>query len=325
MRVERVDLNLFRVFHMIMTHRSVVAAGRELGVTASAVSHALTRLRKLLDDDLFISSAEGMVPTQKAVELYPGIRDGLGSIAQVLDGRPFNPGQLFRTFGIAASGLASTLLLPQIIARLLSLAPHASLRLFPPGRLDVIENLDDSRIDLVIGWFDKLPDRLCRQILMHEEEAMVVRAGHPLAGQKVTRQKLFAYPHAVVEFTGSKVDVGDGFLDERGAERRTWIERLLIETSGKSRHLVGRVALTLPDYTTLVPVLLATDMIATLPRRLARRAMARDGIVMLELPYIPLSVPVEMVWHERAGDAASRWLREIVAAAAATAEKDGPN
>ena len=325
MMVKPVDLNLFRVFDMIMIHRSVVATGRELGVTASAVSHALTRLRRLLDDDLFISSAEGMVPTQRAIELHPGIRDGLGSITQALDARPFDPGQLFRAFGIAGSGWPGSILLPQIMARLLTLAPHANLRLFPLGRTDVVENLDDSRIDLVIGWFNKLPDRLRRQVLMHDQEAMVARAGHPLTGQKVTRQKLFGYPHAVIEFTGSKTDVGDGFLDDRGAERRTWIERLLIETRGKSRHLVGRVALTLPDYTAMVPVLLATDMIATLPLRLARRARDRDALVILDLPYAPLSVPVEMVWHERADDnPASRWLREMIAAVATDVEREEP-
>ena len=323
MTIERLDLNLFRVFDMIMVHRSVAAASRELGVTASAVSHALTRLRKLLDDEVFVAGPNGMIPTQRAIELAPGIREGLGSLVRALDARPFNPAQMLRTFGVACSDLPGSTILPVVMTRLLSLAPNASLKVFPIGRTDVVESLDDGRIDLVVGWFDKLPDRCRRQTLMREQEAMVVRAGHPLTRQKVTRQKLFAFPHTVVEFTGSKAEVGDGFVDERGVVRRTWIERLLIETSGRSRHVVGRVALTLPSYGSVAAVVEATDMIATLPRRLAKRSVERDGLVMLDLPYSPLSVAVEAVWHERSDKSRSLcWLIEQFKAAAAQIEED---
>ncbi len=236
MRYERVDLNLFRVFDAIMSHRSVAGASRELGVTPSAVSHALTRLRKLLDDDLFLPSTDGMLPTPRAIELAPSIRDGLGSIARVLDARPFDPAKIVRAFGIAASHLPATVILPPLLARLLSQAPNASVRVFPMGRRDTVQQLDDGRLDLIIGWFETLPPRMRRQTLMWEQEAMVVRAGHPLTLQKVTRQRLFAFPHVVVEFTGSEDHANDGFIDERGVMRRIWIERLLVEASESGRR-----------------------------------------------------------------------------------------
>ena len=324
--MERLDLNLFRVFDTIMVHRSVAAASRELGVTASAVRHALTRLRKLLDDEVFVAGPNGMVPTQKAIELAPGIREGLGSLVRALDARPFAPAQMVRTFGVAASDLPGITILPGVMTRLLSSAPNASLKVFPMGRMDIVESLDDGRIDLVVGWFDTLPDRLRRQTLMRDREAMVVRAGHPLTQQKVTRQRLFAFPHTVVEFTGSKADVGDGFIDERGVVRRTWIERLLVETSGRGRHVVGRVTLTLPSYGSVAAIVEATDMIATLPLRLARRSVARDGLVMLDLPYPPLSVAVEAVWHERSdSNPGLCWLVEQFKAAAAQVEAAEPS
>ncbi len=324
MEIERLDLNLFRVFDMIMTHRSVAGASRELGVTASAVSHALTRLRKLLDDELFVASSNGMVPTQKSIELAPAIRDGIGNLTRALDARPFAPAQMVRTFGVAASDLTRTLVLPGVMSRLLSLAPNAGMRVFPLGRMDVVDFLDQGRLDLVVGWFGMLPDRCRRQFLMLEQEAMVVRAGHPLTRQEVTRERLLAFPHAVVEFTGSKDVIGDGFLDERGVVRRTWIERLLVEASGPGRQVVGRVALTLPDYGAIAAVVAATDMVATLPRRLAERSVGRDGLVMLELPYSPLNVEVEIVWHERAdGNPGLCWLVAQFMAAAAGDAKAG--
>ena len=321
MKIERLDLNLFRVFDMIMVHRSVAAASRDLGVTASAVSHALTRLRKLLDDEVFVAGPNGMVPTQKAIELAPSIRQGLGSLVRALEARPFTPAQMVRTFGIACSDLPGITILPIVMTRLLSFAPNASLKVLPMGRMDIVESLDDGRIDLVVGWFDKLPDRLRRHTLMQEEEAMVVRAGHPLTQQSVTRQQLFAFPHTVVEFTGSKAEAGDGFLDERGVVRRTWIERLLVEASGRSRDVVGRVTLTLPSYGAVAAIVEATDMIATLPRRLAQRSVDRDGLVMLDLPYSPLCVAVEVVWHERSdSNPGLCWLIEQFKAAAAQVE-----
>lgn len=317
MRYERVDLNLFRVFDAIMSHRSVAGASRELGVTPSAVSHALTRLRKLLDDDLFLPSTDGMLPTPRAIELAPSIRDGLGSIARVLDARPFDPAKIVRAFGIAASHLPATVILPPLLARLLSQAPNASVRVFPMGRRDTVQQLDDGRLDLIIGWFETLPPRMRRQTLMWEQEAMVVRAGHPLTLQKVTRQRLFAFPHVVVEFTGSEDHANDGFIDERGVMRRIWIERLLVEASESGRRLVGRVAATVPDFAAIAPMLAVTDLIATLPARLARRTVERDGLVMLDLPYQPLSVAIEMVWHERSdSNPVVRWLLDQVAIAA---------
>ena len=323
MAYKRVDLNLFRVFDAIMTHKSVAGASRELDVTPSAVSHALARLRKLLNDDLFVLSSDGMSPTPRAVQLAPSIRDGLGNIARVLDSTPFDPATAVRIFGIAASDLTATTVLPFVMARMLKLAPNTSIRIQPLGRMDVVQQLDDGRLDLVMGWFDALPSRMRRQALMWEQEAMVVRSQHPLTIGKVTRQKLLAYPHIVVEFTGSEDQATDGFLDDRGLFRRTWIERLLVETSGEGKLLVGRVAVTTPNYGSIIPMLEATDMIATLPRRLALRAVKRDGLCMLELPYPPLSVAVEMVWHERAeANSGLRWLIDLVQLAGKEAEAD---
>ena len=324
MGYKRVDLNLFRVFDAIMTHRSVAGASRELDVTPSAVSHALARLRKLLDDDVFVPGADGMLPTPRAAELAPTVRNGLGSIARALESCPFDPATAVRTFGVAASDLTATTVLPLVMARMLTLAPNTSLRISPLGRMDIVQQLDDGRLDLVLGWFDALPSRMRRQTLMLEQEAMVVRSRHPLTQEKVTRQRLFAFPHIVVEFTGSEDQATDGFLDDRGLVRRTWIERLLVETGGKGKPLVGRVAATTPNYGSVVPMLEATDMIATLPRRLAVRAVERDGLSMLDLPYPPLSVAVDMVWHERAEtNPGLRWLIGLVELAGKAAEASG--
>lgn len=292
-----------------MRHRSVSGASGELGVTASAVSHALSRLRQALGDELFISSPSGMEATPRALEMAPGIRDGLGRIELAANARPFDPSKALRTFRIAATDYLTVTVLPAVLRRLTQAAPQVDLRVFPFSRMDTVRQLDDGRLDFVMGWFGELPSQMRRAALIVETEAIVVRAGHPLAHGPVTKERLFAFPHIVVELTGTEEDADGGFLDDRGVWRRTWIERLLIEMGDDEHELVGRVAVTVPHYAAVPPLLAVTDMVATLPRRLALRAVEQGSHVMLELPYEALAVTVETIWHERADrDAGAQWF-----------------
>ncbi len=178
--MRRIDLNLFRVFEAVLQHRSVSGASRELGVTASAVSHALSRLRMAMGDDLFVLGDTGMKPTARALELAPAIRDGLGRIEVAVSSKPFVPEQSQRTFRIASSDHTAVIVLPHVIGRLAKTAPEINFRIFPFNRLDVVRHLDDGRVDMVLGWFGDLPDRMRRATAMSASEAIVVRAGHPL-------------------------------------------------------------------------------------------------------------------------------------------------
>ncbi len=314
MTIRRVDLNLFRVFEAVMQHRSVRGASQELWVTASAVSHALSRLRQAIGDELFVSGVTGMEPTARALELAPGIRDGLGRIDLAMTAAPFIPAETFRTFRIAATDYVAATILPHLVSRLSVMAPQIDLRVFPFSRTDVVRHLDDGRLDFVMGWFRDLPDRMRRATIVVESEAVVVRAGHPLTEGTVTKERLFAFPHIVVELTGTEDQTTDGFMDDRGVWRRVWIERLLMEMGDDDQGLVGRVAVSVPHYAAVPPMLRVSDMVATLPRSLAGPEVQHGGLVMLDLPYEPLLVPVEMVWHQRADrDGGAQWLiRELV-------------
>jgi DNA-binding transcriptional LysR family regulator len=316
--IRRIDLNLFKVFDAVLKHRSVSAAARELAVTPSAVSHALGRLRHALEDELFVAGDGGMAPTARALALAPGIRQGLGQFAGAVESRPFVPRHSERAFRIAATDFVSVFVLPPLVARIVKDAPQVELRIFPFSRLDVVRQLDEGRLDLALGWFGEVPERIGRTTIMDEREAIVVRAGHPLTEGAVTKERLFAFPHIVVELTGTAELALDGFFDERGVARRVWIERLLIEMADDDTGLVGRVAVSVPHYAAVAPILSQTDLVATLPRRLAERAAAQENLVVLELPYEPLSVPVEAIWHRRTDrDDGVRWLLAEVKAAMA--------
>ena len=316
-------MNLFRVFEANMQQRSVSGAGRELGVTASAVSHALSRLRTLIGDELFVAGPAGMEPTPCALDLAPNISEGIGRIRAALDRKGFSPIRSTRSFTIAASDYSSLTIIPPLVERLARSAPQASLRVFPIGRMDVVRQLDNARIDLVLGWFQGLPDRLRHRLVLVEEEALVVRAGHRLAAGVTSKQLLLAFPHVVVELTGSEDRGLDGFLDDRGLMRRTWNERLLIDTANEDDGLIGRVAVTVPTYSAVAPILRRTDMIATLPRRLALQAIRDGSLVLLELPYQPLKVSISVAWHQRSDqDQALQWLVNQMIDTNRAAERD---
>ena len=259
-----------------------------------------------------------MKPTPRAVELASDIRKGLQNFHSALMTKPFVPTRAIRTFRIAASDYVSILVLPRLIQRLAESAPNIDLRIFPLSRLDAVHHLEGDRLDLLIGWFGGLPDTLHRSSLYKEQEAMVVRAGHPLTKARITKQRLFQFPHVVVEMTGTEEHEEDGFMDDEGVLRRVWIERALLEFQDKNVSLAGRAAVCVPYFAAVVPILEMTDMVATLPRRLALRLPQRDSIVLLKLPYKPITVEVEMVWHERvARDPGFRWIREVLASSAA--------
>lgn len=308
MSLKRVDLNLFRVFEAIMQSRSVSGASKDLGVTASAVSHALARLRLAVGDDLFVYGEDGMVPTPRALAIAPAIREGLGRIEDAIVARPFVPAEAARTFRIAASEYGTSEVLTGLIARLARSAPQIELCIFPYSRLDVVQQLDEGRLDLVVGWFADLPERVRRMPLLTDHEALVVRRGHPLAGRPVTREALFAYPFVVVELLGAGDQALGGFVDDRGVWRRVWIDRLLMEADADGAP-VAHVAVSLPHYASVGDILARTDMVATLPERVARRLVAAGAHAALDMPHAPLEATVEAIWHQRAErDGGLQWL-----------------
>jgi DNA-binding transcriptional LysR family regulator len=317
-QIRKIDLNLFRVFDAVMQQRSVSRAAKALSVTPSAISHSLSRLRDAIDDELFIPGVSGMQPTPRAVELASDIGKGLQNFHSALMTKPFVPARAIRMFRIVASDHVSILVLPRLIQRLSETAPNIDLRIFPLSRLDAVRQLEGDRLDLLIGWFGRLPDTLHRSSLYKEQEAMVVRAGHPLTKARITKQRLFQFPHVVVEVTGTEEQEQDGFMDDEGVFRRVWMERALLEFQDKNVSLVGRAAVCVPYFAAVAPMLEMTDMVATLPRRLAVWLAERNSIVLLELPYKPITLEVEMVWHDRlARDPGFRWIREALASSAA--------
>ena len=151
------DLNLLRVFEALMQERSATRAGERLGLTQSAVSHALNRLRYVLKDELFVRGPEGMQPTERAAEIAPRLRQGLLQLQLALAPADFVPERSDRRFTITCTEYGGAALMPALIARLRAEAPHASLTVLP-SNMGVAETLRSGRADLAIGSFRRVPE-----------------------------------------------------------------------------------------------------------------------------------------------------------------------
>jgi DNA-binding transcriptional LysR family regulator len=318
MHLRKFDLNLLVVFDVIMKERSIVAASERLSLSQSAVSHALGRMRKLVGDELFIRDTEGMVPTVRALELAVPVRQALARLETALGSEEeFVAERAARTFAIAASDYSCTLIVPRLVERMAKIAPDIDLYILSANRLDVIRQLDEGRIDLAIAWFATVPERFGRAKLVDENDVFLVRRGHPLTSSELTVAGVLGYPHVVVDYLGNAERVTDGFFLERGVLRRVTIDRSVIEASHRFGEY-GRIAVKVPTFGNVPPIIARTDLIASVPRRLAAELSAIHGLVPLEPPYETMPVAVEAVWHQRTEpDPGVNWLRqqvEIVAA-----------
>ena len=206
------------------------------------------------------------------------------------------------------------MLLPALLARLAATAPHVNLEVVPVHRTDIGQQLERGGVDLVFGWFDTMPQGLRRRGLITDSGVHIVRDGHPLTRETLTLERIFDFPHAVVDLTGGEGGGGDGFLDDQGLRRRVWMEATVLEAGDRS-DLSARVAVKVPSFVFLPPIVSCSDVVATLPERLARRAVAQGGITILDRLREPIFVTAEVAWHWRGdSDEGLRWLVEELAA-----------
>ena len=173
------DLNLMRVFDVLLEERSVTRTGARLGLTQSAVSHALSRLRYMLSDDLFVRGPSGMQPTPRAVEMGPQVHAALNQLLAALAPSDFDPATSERRFAVVAGAYASAILAPPIASRLAEVAPQSEL-VIAELAMDVLERMDARRVDFMVGSVLAAPERYARETILTEELVWVVRTGNPL-------------------------------------------------------------------------------------------------------------------------------------------------
>lgn len=288
------DLNLLVVFDAVMQDRSVTRAGRRIGLSQPAMSHALNRLRDLLKDELFVRTPTGMRPTPRAEQLAALLRQTLRELQQVLQPETFVPATADRRFSLAINNYAAVVVAPPLVTAVSTAAPSVQLDLRPSGTLDVIECLDRGDLDLAIGSLDSFGERFACTQLLEDEFVMVMRRRHP-AGRGALSAKVLAGLTHLDPPTGENTDFLDAWLGERGLTRR--------------------IALRAP-YLSARAILSRSDLAATLSRRIAQEFVRTDRLQIHELPVKSPVVRTTMLWHRRLDEhPAHRWLRDRIIAA----------
>ena len=304
------DLNLLRIFDALLDERSVTRAGARLGMTQSAVSHALNRLRHTLDDELFVRTSDGMRPTARAVEIGPAVRAALAGLQTALTPAVFEPATAHRRFTLVAGPYTSAVLLPQVAARLREAAPFVQLRIAGPDPR-LIENLDAGEVDAALIPNKAFPKRFAYDKLFEETVVWVVRAGHPAAKGPVSLEALCDIPHIMV--ATPKLPADRPGLDESSSVTAQLTDDADFEAMLAQRGLTRMVAMIVPDTFSALTIVARSDMAALVPRRLADLSVEAGRASLLDTPYVsPVGEVGLLHRRDRLKDPAQAWFVNLV-------------
>lgn len=310
--LNRLDLNLLRVFDAVMEERSVLRAGQRLCLTQSAVSHALARLREVLGDDLLVRTPTGMRPTARALTMAPLIREAWRSLEAAIGPPNFELSSSTRRFTIAVSDFVSLIMVPRLRELLKREAPHVDLVIRPDSQIDLTEQIDLGLIDVAIGTFANVPSRFRSHALFSYDDVLVANSSWTLG--ELSLEDLSRLSIATVSLHGEHEGTVDGFLSLRGLSRRSEMyDRLALERAFAGAQRSPRIALSLPHFLALPPLLEHGDLAAIVPRPLGRTLARMHGLSVHELPYRTCSLHMSALWHDRStNDETQAWLRGML-------------
>jgi DNA-binding transcriptional LysR family regulator len=286
------DLNLLVTLDVLLAEGSVARAARRLGLSPSAMSRALARLRETTGDPLLVRAGRGLVPTPRALELRGRVSQLVQEAEAVL--RPaekLDLAKLARTFTLRTSEGFVENFGPELIARVGREAPGVRLRFVQKADKDGAP-LREGAVDLETGVVeDSTAPELRAQVLFRDRFIGVVRAGHPLSRGEVTTARYTAGKHVCVSRRGHSQAQVDGALAELGLERE--------------------IVTTVGGFSTALALSRASDLIASVPER--HTGTLREGMHSFPLPFSTPEITVSLLWHPRmGGDPAHRWLRGCV-------------
>jgi DNA-binding transcriptional LysR family regulator len=292
---QRIDLNLLVAFDAIYRSLNLTAAGRGLGLSQPAMSHVLSRLRATFQDPLFVRLPRGLQPTPLANEVAPVLVEALGMIRGSLERKTFDAAHSTRVFNIGMGDIAEVVHLPHLLRELRTSAPHARLHTTQIPAPHVRDALGAGEVDVATGDYDLGAG--CREVMLYEGQyACVLRADHPSIGARLTLRKFRAAEHILVKPIG---------LSDHDA---------VLERALASPEVAARIAVRISHFHAVAALVTSTDLIATVPSRLAESMKRLAGVKVLPPP-IPLpKIKVSLYWHERFHrDPGNVWLRSIYA------------
>jgi DNA-binding transcriptional LysR family regulator len=290
------DLNLLLVFDAVYGERSISKAAHKLHLSQPTVSNALARLRQRLQDPLFERSAQGMLPTPRARQLAEPIHQALTTLERGLrDDDRFDFARSDREFVIAVEDYGECVILPGFIRWLADTAPGIRIRIRTETSAQLKAELREGTVDLALDYF-ALPDAAYRSSCVLTESLLSLsRRDHPLLGERLTLDQYLAAAHVVLAAPANARPMIDLALAKRGLQRR--------------------IAVSVPHFISMPLMVQASDMICTLPRRMATLYADNFRLRAHAVPLRTPQFPVYLIWHASLeADAGHQWFRTQLSA-----------
>lgn len=289
------DLNLLVVFQAIYQERHISMAARRLGLSQPAVSNALARLRKTFGDELFVRTAQGMMPTPLATHLANPVSVALDNVARALNHEErFEPSTSSRQFTVAMSDVGEVYFLPGLAERCAAIAPGVRLRTVRTSPQDLGEAMAAGHIDMAVGAFEHPSDAFYQRHLFRQPYVSMFRRAHALAGKRVTRKLFLAAQHLFVANPEDPYAHLNALLEKAG---------------------IGAPArISVPNLIAVPFIVSTTDLVVTVPRKLAERVAEPFGLCHIMPPIALPPLHTHVFWHRRFHqDAGNQWLRGLIA------------
>jgi DNA-binding transcriptional LysR family regulator len=294
MRLRNIDLNLLVALDVLLEERHVTRAALRLGLTQSAMSNALARLRASFDDDLLIKTSSGMEPTARAAELHQSLRAALGDIERIVDrDSDFRPELSTKLFRLRMSDVHNVFVLPSVCSVMESAAPNVRLSVVYMPPRNTIDALLNDEIDLAIA-INIDHQKLIKSVNLYADKLVcVMKRGHPAEKSELTLDKYLELDH--IDVTQSPVD------------------RRLIDDELARLNRVRRIPLKVQQWLLVPNIVCTTNFVSATWSRIAQRYCGDDTFVCKDLPFGPRSHDFKMYWHRRNDkNVAHRWFRNVV-------------
>ncbi len=291
--LRQLDLNLLVVFQHLLAQRNISAVARQLDLSQPAVSNALRRLRTAFGDDLFVRCGQGMLPTPMAERMAGPVTEALGLLSNLADAdEGFDPAASQRRFRIALSDVGEIHFMPTLMEICAQRAPGVRIDAQRVAGPDLQRALESGGTDLAIGAFEGLGGEIVQRMLFRQGYVTLFRAGHPQASEKMTPRAFRAQRHLIVSHAAPFGQVNQALQDAGVA---------------LADHF------SVPHFSAVPYIVSTTDLLATVPEKLAASAAPHFGLRTLAPPLRVPPLQTNLYWHRRfQRDAGSLWLRELL-------------
>lgn len=292
--LQDVDLNLLVIFQLMYKERKTGVVAEQLNLSQPAVSHAIGRLRRLFNDELFERTARGMRPTPFSDNIYYSISQGLSTLHDGINFQDkFDPNDSSRMFKVVMTDLGEMYILPRLLDYLAKHAPTVSISTVREADGSLRDDLESGNMDLALGLIPQLEAGFYQRRLFEQRYVCLMRKGHPLSKGEFSLERFSEAEHIVIEAK----DTG-----------HVGVEKCL-----KKSGIARVIRLQLPNFMSAPYIVAQTDLIATVPETLAMTTKDSLGLEVREHPVEIPPAQINLFWHKRYHqDSGNMWLRNVL-------------